>query len=204
MSAAMQARLLRILEEGSVRRVGGEKSIDIDVRVLAATHRDLKAEVEAGGFREDLFYRLQVLQIALPSLRDRPGDVDLLCDHFLERIATVRELPPLHLAPEVRTMLQRHTWPGNVRELENTLQRLVVLAAGERIDASVVASDPDLRARLGSPEPQAGGGGFSLKAGEKEQLRKALEAAGGNRSAAARLLNVSRATFYRKLRQHGI
>jgi transcriptional regulator of acetoin/glycerol metabolism len=101
-------------------------------------------------------------------------------------------------------MLQRHTWPGNVRELENTLQRLVVLAAGERIDASVVASDPDLRARLGSPEPQAGGGGFSLKAGEKEQLRKALEAAGGNRSAAARLLNVSRATFYRKLRQHGI
>ena len=204
MSAAMQARLLRILEEGRVRRVGGEKPIDIDVRVLAATHCDLQAEVEAGGFREDLFYRLQVLQIALPALRDRPGDVDLLCDHLLERIAGERELPPLRLAPEVRTMLQRHAWPGNVRELENTLQRLVVLAGGGSIDAPVVATDPDLRARLGGPEPEPGEARFSLKAGEKEQLRKALEAAGGNRSAAARLLNVSRATFYRKLRQHNL
>ena len=101
-------------------------------------------------------------------------------------------------------MLQRHAWPGNVRELQNTLQRLVVLAAGETIDAAVVVSDPDLRARLGGPEPQSGEARFSLKAGEKEQLRKALEAAGGNRSAAARLLNVSRATFYRKLRQHDL
>ena len=204
MSAAMQARLLRILEEGCVRRVGGEKSIEIDVRVLAATHCDLKAEVEAGNFRQDLFYRLQVLQVALPALRERPGDVDLLCDHFTERIAAERELPPLRVAADVRTMLQRHAWPGNVRELENTLQRLVVLAGGETIDASVVASDPDLLARFGSPGPPSGGSGFSLKAGEKDQVRRALEAAGGNRSAAARLLNVSRATFYRKLRRHDL
>lgn len=204
MSAGMQARLLRILEEGTVRRVGGEKPIDIDVRVLTATHRDLKAEVEAQNFREDLFYRLQVLQVTLPALRDRPGDIDLLCDHFLERIAEERELPPLRLAPEVRTMLQRHTWPGNVRELQNTLQRLVVLAAGETIDATVVVSDPDLRERLGSQESESGEARFSLKAGEKDQLRKALEATGGNRSAAARLLNISRATFYRKLRQNDL
>jgi Nif-specific regulatory protein len=204
MSTAMQARLLRILEEGKVRRVGGEKPIDIDVRVLAATHRDLKAAVKEGRFREDLFYRLQVLQVALPALRDRPGDVDLLCDHFLERIADERGLPPLRLAPEVRTILQRHAWPGNVRELQNTLQRLVVLGGGETIDATVVNSDPDLRARLGRPEPESGEVRYSLQAGEKEQLRKALEAAGGNRSAAARLLNISRATFYRKLQRHDL
>jgi len=204
MSAAMQARLLRVLEEGVVRRVGGEKPIDVDVRVLAATHRDLRAEVEAGRFREDLLYRLQVLQIALPALRDRPGDTDLLCDHFLERIAAERDLPPLRLAPEVRTLLQRYTWPGNVRQLANTLQRLVVLADGETIEASTVSADPDLRERLGRAVPEPGETRYSLSAGEKEQLQKALEASGGNRSAAARLLNVSRATFYRKLRRHGL
>ena len=202
MSAAMQARLLRVLEEGAIRRVGGEKPIEVDVRVLAATHRDLQSTVEKGRFREDLFYRLQVLQVALPALRDRPGDVPLLCEHFLRRIADQRELGPLRLTPEVLSRLQRYRWPGNVRQLENTLQRLVVLADGGTIDSAVVAADPDLRDRLGGAHERPAEAPFSLKAGEKEQLLKALEAAGGNRSAAARLLNISRATFYRKLRRH--
>jgi Nif-specific regulatory protein len=205
MSAAMQARLLRVLEEGEIRRVGGERSIEVDVRVLAATHRDLGAEVQAGRFREDLFYRLQVLTVSLPALRDRPGDVPLLCDHFLRRIGEERGLGPLRLAPDVLALLHRHEWPGNVRQLENTLQRLVVLADGRTIDAGVVATDPDLRTRLGYSAPRGDTGApFSLEAGEKTQLEKALQAAGGNRSAAARLLNVSRATFYRKLRRHGL
>jgi len=205
MSAAMQARLLRVLEEGQIRRVGGERTIEVDVRVLAATHRNLEAEVESGRFREDLFYRLQVLQVSLPPLRDRPGDVPLLCEHFLERIAAERCLEPVRLAPDVLALLHRHEWPGNVRQLENTLQRLVVLADGGAIDAALVATDPDLRSRLGYKAPKGEAGTqFSLEAGEKTQLEKALQAAGGNRSAAARLLNVSRATFYRKLRRHGL
>ena len=205
MSAAMQARLLRVLEDGEIRRVGGERPIKVDVRVLAATHRDLAAEVEAGRFREDLFYRLQVLAVSLPALRDRPGDVPLLCEHFLQRIEKERGLGPQRLTPDMLALLHRHEWPGNVRQLENTLQRLVVLADGGPIDATVVGTDPDLRVRLGYSAPKGDSGTpFSLEAGEKTQLEKALQAAGGNRSAAARLLNVSRATFYRKLRRHGL
>ena len=203
MSPAMQARLLRVLEDGEVRRVGGEKPIEVDVRVVAATHSDPKAEVRAGRFREDLLYRLQVLTIELPPLRERPGDVALLVSHFLRRIAGERGREPVPLDDEVLSLLERYPWPGNVRELENTLQRLVLLAGRNPITLPLVDSDPELRRTL-VRESRSGEPAFSLKSGEKEQIRRALEAAGGNRRKTADLLGVSRETLYRKIRQHDI
>ena len=129
-------------------------------------------------------------------------DIQLLATHYLERSVRKLSRGPRSLTSAEASKLRAYEWPGNVRELQNTLQRLVVLAAGETIDATVVISDPDLRERLSGQEPESGEARFSLKAGEKDQLRKALEATGGNRSAASRLLNISRATFYRKLRQN--
>ncbi len=199
MSLAMQARLLRVLEEKRIRRVGGEKAIPIDVRVVAATHRDLAAEVEAGRFRQDLLYRLQVLTINLPPLRKRPGDVALLTSHFLDRVARERGRNRPEIDDAVLGRLESYSWPGNVRELQNTLQRLAVLAGGGPITLDTVASDPELRAKLVSPvdEPR-----FSLRSGQKEQIERALAAARGSRSRAADLLGISRATLYRKLREH--
>ena len=203
MSGAMQSRLLRALEEGEIRRVGGEKPIRVDVRFLAATHRDLGAEVEAGRFREDLLYRLQVLNIEIPPLRERPGDVSLIASHLLDRIARERGRPPAKLDPRALGLLERYSWPGNVRELENTLQRLALLAGDNPITVGVIESDPGLRRALirevRSREPM-----FSLKQGEKEQIHRALSACHGNRRKAADLLGVSRATLYRKIKQHGL
>jgi Nif-specific regulatory protein len=203
MSRGMQARLLRALEEGEIRRVGGDRPVRVDVRVVAATHRNLWSEVRAGKFREDLLYRLQVLSIEIPPLRDRPGDVPLLVEHFLERIASDRGAKPPSVDEDAMMLLERHGWPGNVREMENALQRLVLLAGGGPITVTTIEADPALRRELiretPSREPL-----FSLKSGEKEQIRRALKAAHGNRRRAAQLLGVSRATLYRKLRQHGL
>jgi two-component system response regulator HydG len=203
MSPAMQARLLRVLQEGEIRRVGGERSIHVDVRVLAATHRNLSQEVEASRFREDLLYRLQVLTLDLPPLRDRQGDIALLADHILARIAAERGRKTPKLDGEVLNLLERYSWPGNIRELENALQRLAVLAGRGPITPATVESDPGLRRSLlrrtdGEMEP------LSLEYGEKSQIRRALQTAGGNRNRAAHLLGISRATLYRKLKQHDL
>ena len=201
MSATMQARLLRVLEDRLVRRVGGERPAAVDVRVLTATHRDLAAEVRAGRFREDLLYRLRVLTIELPALRHRAGDVALLAEHFLKKIAERRGKPPAVLDDDALGLLEAYTWPGNARELENTLMRLMVLAGEGPITVAVIESDPGLRRALirdaRSRQPV-----FSLALGEKEQIERAIEAAGGNRRRAAELLGVSRATLYRKLQRH--
>jgi transcriptional regulator with PAS, ATPase and Fis domain len=203
MSAAMQARLLRVLEEGKIRRVGGEKSIRVDVRVVAATHRDLDAERIAGRFREDLLYRLRVLAIELPPLRRRPGDVELLVSHFVARIARERgrDAPAIH--DELLGLFERHPWPGNVRELQNVLQRLVLLAGRRALTVELLESDAELGRTFlrGARAPETA---LSLKFGEKEQIRRAIAAARGNRRKAAEMLGVSRATLYRKLREHEI
>ncbi len=200
MSAAMQARLLRVLEEGEVRKVGASRSIHVDVRVLAATHRDLAAEVAAGRFREDLLYRLQVLVVQLPALRDRAGDVALLAEHFLERIARERGRKPPRLERDVLELLERYPWPGNVRQLENVLQRLSLLAGDRSITPAVLESDEGLR-RAFLPEARVAPL-FSLEQTEREEIRKALEASAGNRDRAARLLGISRATIYRKIKDY--
>ncbi len=203
MSSAMQMRLLRVVEEGAIRRVGGEKPVPVNVRLITATHRDLQSEIKAGRFRHDLLYRLQVLTIELPPLRERPGDVALLASHILERIAAERGRSPYVIDDSAMALFERYSWPGNVRELQNTLQRLSLLAGDRTINVALIESDPTLRPTLiperGKPSPS-----FSLRSGEKEQLRHAIAAAGGNRKRAAGLLGVSRATLYRKLREHDL
>jgi transcriptional regulator with GAF, ATPase, and Fis domain len=203
MSSEMQARLLRVLETGKIRRVGGERPITVDVRIVAATHRDLEEEARAGRFREDLLYRLQVVTIELPPLRDRPGDVSLLAEHFLRRIAEERARDPVRVDDDVLALFEEYAWPGNVRQLENTLRRLTLLGGGRPITRSMIEADPKARAAL---LPEGGGTPrlLSLKLAEKEQVRRALERAGGNRRRAAALLSVSRATLYRKLKEHGL
>jgi Nif-specific regulatory protein len=202
MSPSMQAQLLRALQEGEIRRVGDDRPIQVDVRVVAATHRDLAAEAAAGRFREDLLYRLQVLVISIPPLRRRPGDIALLASHLLRRAGEARGRAAPPVDGEVLELFERYAWPGNVRQLESAIQRLVLLAGDEPISLAVVERDPGLARTLGLREAPAAG--LSLGSSEKEQIRRALEASAGNRTRAARMLGISRATIYRKLREHGL
>jgi len=203
MSPAMQARLLRVLQEGEVRRVGDERIGHVDVRVVAATNKDLDEEIRAGRFREDLYYRLNVLSIRMPPLRERPGDVPLLTGHLMERIARERGREAPRIDGEVVDLLERCAWPGNVRQLENAIQRLALLAGDGPVTLRTVRSDEGLRrALLGERDPSVPV--LSLSKTEEEQIRRALKESRGNRDRAAKLLGISRATIYRKLREYGI
>ena len=203
MPPSMQARLLRVLQEGELRQVGGDRMIEVDVRIVAATHRDLPTEVQAGRFREDLMYRLQVLVIQIPPLRERPGDIPLLVDHMMTKISGSRGRPAPTLRAPVLEMLERYHWPGNVRQLENSLQRLVLLAGDGPISTAVVESDRELRRALigdaGAVAPV-----YSLERNEKDRIRQALQATDGNRARAAKLLGISRATIFRKIKEYGL
>ena len=204
MSPTMQAQILRALQEGEIRRVGGTKPISVDVRVIAATHRDLQQETAAGRFREDLLYRLQVLLIELPPLRERRGDVRRLIRHFLQRIASERGKPVQGIDGNILERLERYGWPGNVRQLENTLQRLSLLAGDGPITIDLLVLDAGLRGLLEDSEPGGTGAAaapLSLSSSERDRIVEALRAADGNRSRAARLLGVSRATIYRKIKE---
>lgn len=203
MSPGMQARLLRALQEGEIRRVGGEQTIRVDVRVIAATNKELETEVQAGRFREDLYYRLNVLAIRMPSLRERPGDVPLLVGHLLERIAKERGRTPPHVQEDVLALFERYAWPGNVRQLENILQRLSLLAGDGPVTIEVLKEDDGLRrVFLGEDLPAAAP--MSLARTEADQIRRALKETAGNRDRAARLLGISRATIYRKIKEYGL
>jgi DNA-binding NtrC family response regulator len=173
----------------------------VDVRLIAATNKDLEEEVRAGRFREDLLYRLQVLPIRLPPLRERIGDVPLLVEHLLERISKERGRPVPRLGRGVMEVLEKYRWPGNVRQLENVLHRLVVLAGDGPIDLALIESDDALRRSLLGVEKEAEPL-LSLERTEREQIRRALALSGGNRERAARLLGISRATMYRKIKEY--
>jgi DNA-binding NtrC family response regulator len=196
-----QAKLLRVLQEGEVRPVGEEKSRTVDVRVLAATHRDLEAEVKAGRFREDLFYRLNVVRLHVPPLRERPDDVTLLARHFLERFAARFGVEALRIPGALLDRLRAHAWPGNVRELENALESLVALSPPEGLDLSLL---PFGRGEAAPVEE----GPLSLKqrveAYERGLVHEALKGALGNRSEAARRLGISRVTLHDKLKKYGL
>jgi DNA-binding NtrC family response regulator len=196
LAPAVQASLLRVLQEGEVRPVGGARPATVDVRVVAATHHDLEALVAAGRFREDLYYRLGVVEIVVPPLRARPEDVPVLVEHFLaqfcDRIGARRpDVPPALLAS-----LARRPWPGNVRQLKNAVETLVTLSPPGKLDASVLSGGRADRASATLAQKTA--------AYERGLILEALELALGNRSEAARLLGVSRATFHEKLRKHGL
>jgi len=206
MPAAMQVKLLRVLQERCFERVGSNVSRHCDARVIAATHRDLEAEVAAGRFREDLFYRLNVFPIRIPPLRDRLDDIPLLTDRILARIE-VSTGHTIQLTEDARAALSSYAWPGNVRELGNLLERIVIMHAGERVDLGMLPSW--LSARLQSaPAATAGGlpeGGVDLKKHladlEANMLREAL-ARCGSVAAAARLLHLQRTTMVEKLRKY--
>jgi len=192
MSPRMQSALLRVLESGEVRRLGGRERVEVDVRILAATHRDLEAMVEAGTFRRDLFFRLNVLSVSLPPLRERTADVPLLVDALWKHRGG-GELPSF--APEAMQRLMDYRWPGNVRELENVLERLIVLGVPvvrkEHLPHEISA--PSL------PPTRAG----TLREAEQAAIRRALEQAGGNKALAARILEIDRKTLYLKLKAMG-
>jgi two-component system response regulator AtoC len=204
---ALQVKLLRFLQDEEVRPVGDTRARKVDVRVVAASARDLRRAVEEGAFREDLFYRLNVVGLRLPPLRERPGDVPALAAHFLARFARLRpELPAPSLSPEALERLAAWRWPGNVRELEHALERAVVLAEGPVIREEDL---PDL-VRDGEAQPAApdGSGDLSIKRGtralEERLIRAALERTGGNRTRAAELLELSYRALLYKIKDYGL
>ncbi|HEY7678093.1 MAG TPA: sigma-54 dependent transcriptional regulator [Candidatus Methylomirabilis sp.] len=200
MSTAMQAKLLRVLEDGEIRRVGSTRVQRVDVRVIAATNRDLAQDVEAGRFRKDLFYRLHVLTLSLPPLRERPEDIPILIAHFMGRTAGRR--PPKRLSEEALSLLTRHQWPGNIRELENVVARLVVFCERDVIEASdlppTVRAPAPPAAAAGEPDPQ------SLRQMERLHIAKVLAQCGGNKSRAARALGIDIKTLASKIKSYGI
>jgi two-component system response regulator HydG len=211
LSPAVQAKLLRVIENREIKRVGSPEAIRIDIRIIAATNRNLAAMVETGEFREDLYYRLNVGGITLPPLRRRIEDVDLLCDHFLARLSRRLQKDVSEISEPVLQVFRTYSWPGNIRELLNVIERALIVVHGpvilpEHLPVQFFSAAPEAAALAAMPAPLALAPEFDLtiQAAERDQIRKALEAAGGKRMEAARLLGLSRRTLYRKLEKYGI
>lgn len=196
MSANIQVHLLRVLEEKEFNRVGGNELIKVDVRVIVATNRDMKEAVAQGKFREDLYYRLNVVTIEVPPLRERREDILLLANHFLKKFTAENNKEVTGFSPEATDFLLKHAWPGNVRELENAIERAVILAQGATIEVTHLRQDnPPL------PPPPAG---KDLAEMEKNHILNVLKESGGNLSETARLLKISRVTLYNKIKAYGL
>ena len=198
LSQEAQAKLLRALESGEVQRVGGSRPIPVDVRVVAATNRDLEAAMAEGRFRTDLFYRLHVLPIPVPPLRDRLDDLPDLVDRLMDRLRTRQGLTPPQLTSAALAALRRYQWPGNVRELANVCERLAILHPGAAVDA------PDVEALLPRVDAPALSLAERLERYERAQIEDALEAADQNIAEAARQLDTDRPNLYRRMKRLGI
>ena len=210
--AAIQVKILRVLEERRFERVGGQETIETDTRLIAATNRDLRAMMEKGEFREDLFFRLFVVAIRMPPLRERMEDIPLLIDHFLKISARENNREIDVITPDALQALQSYSWPGNVRELRNAIERMVVLSRNRRITLRDLP--PEIREP--QPRPAAGGGGsassvrpvagasLSMEDAERNAITQALQACNGNRTRAAKQLGISRRTLHRKLNEYGL
>jgi transcriptional regulator with GAF, ATPase, and Fis domain len=201
-----QVKLLRVLQEHEIVRVGGREPLKVDVRVIAATHRDLAAEVKAGRFREDLFFRIHVVPIRLPPLRERPEDVEPMARAFLDRVARELGRRSRAVTPAALARLRAHRWPGNVRELENLVERLLVLGGEGPIDAEELDELlPDMSGGAPDAPPAAvPAEGLSLWEGEQRLLREALDRCGQNQSQAARLLRISREQLRTRMKRYGL
>ena len=203
MSPAMQVKLLRVLQERELTRVGGSEVVPVDVRVIAASNKDLKKEVREGRFREDLFYRLNVVALIVPPLRERIEDIPLLAQSFLKMFALRNAKTLGGFSPQAIQKLVSYGWPGNVRELSNTVERAVVLARGSDLDvgdlAFPMADQEGMSPSSGSSELA---GDLPLEEVEKRSVLKAVNAAGGNKSEAARRLGITRKTLRKKLEKY--
>ncbi|HUR28164.1 MAG TPA: sigma-54 dependent transcriptional regulator [Planctomycetota bacterium] len=205
----LQVRLLRAIQDRTFERVGESQSRSVDVRVIAASNRDLEAEVRAGRFRDDLFWRLNVIHLRLPPLRERRGDLPLLAEHFLARFAAQHKRPKAALSPDVIAALIAHEWPGNVRELENSVERAVLLCRDSALvpadfgleqGASVLPVPALPRRENGRTEPLK----TALEEPERALVQRALSLSGGHRMRAAALLGVTRGTLFNKMRKYGL
>ena len=224
MPLPVQAKILRLLAEKKVERLGGREPIPVDVRILAATNRDLERAVSLGRFREDLYYRLKVVTITLPPLAERREDVPLLAEYFLARFAREMDMQNPGLTAEGKEFLAAQPWPGNVRELANTLQKALIFSRGcalGQAELGQVLGRPAREAAAGTPDPEAlpfrdlvratladhaGENAFEalMDLAGRTVIREALEATGGNRSRAARLLGLSRPTLLAKIEKYGL
>jgi two-component system response regulator AtoC len=197
MSANIQVHLLRVLEEKEFTRVGGNELIKVDVRVISATNKDIKKALANGEFREDLYYRLNVVSVELPPLREREEDIPLLAQHFLRKFAVENRKEITGFSPEATDFLLKYEWPGNVRELENAIERAVILAKGSLIEVADLPQENLLFTHSSLF-------GESLRQVEKNHILNILSETGGNHSEAARTLGISRATLYNKIRAYGL
>jgi len=202
MSTKTQAKVLRVLQEQKFQRVGGQQTISVDVRVIAATNKNLEEEIRAGRFREDLYFRLNVIPLSVPPLRDRGDDVILLAEHFLRRFAAETGNRPKRLAEKAQALLRGHSWPGNVRELRNLAERLTILVPGETVEVSDIdfGSQGEERSLFGSTLLLRD----AREEFERQFILRRLRDFGGNVSKTAESLGVERSNLYRKLNAYGI
>ncbi|MBK5225856.1 MAG: sigma-54-dependent Fis family transcriptional regulator [Thermoleophilia bacterium] len=198
-SLTVQVKLLRVLEQMSFERLGGSKTLSVDIRLIGATNRDLPSMVKEGEFREDLFYRLNVIPITLPPLRERRGDIKLLAQHFLSRFSTDKEL-----SAESQKLLDDYHWPGNVRELQNTIERATILSRGKIIGPDDLPAEIRQGISLSSDAIRLPAEGVALEKVERELITQALERTGGNRTKAAELLGISRHTLLYRIEKYGL
>ncbi|MGQ0733550.1 MAG: sigma-54-dependent transcriptional regulator [Acidobacteriota bacterium] len=203
-----QAKLLRVMQEREFMRLGGMETIKVDVRIIAATNVDLKQEMEGGRFREDLFYRLHVIAVHLPALRDRKDDIPMLVQHFLEKYGAENQRPNVELAPEALDLLMEYDWPGNVRELENVIERATVLSPGTRIGPELIPDHVRRSPSFQKPNVVMPPDGVSLKevtaAYERQWIESALEVAGGVQKRAAELLRIKPTTLNEMIKRYDI
>ncbi len=209
MAPILQAKLLRVLQEKEVDRIGGKNPVEIDIRIIATTNRDLKSLVREGNFREDLYYRLNVVRLTIPPLRKRQADIPLLVDFFCQRYGDASAPRDVHISPEALERLMRHDWPGNVRELENTIQRAKTLCAEATITpADLLISESkvsDSHSLSGNAAHELGlSAGVTMREMEKQLICKTLEGTGGNRTRAAKSLGISLRTLRNKLNEFGL
>ena len=201
----MQVKLLRVLQDKEITPVGGEAAVKVDVRIIGATNKELLKEIEAGHFREDLYYRLNVVTLQVPPLRERREDIPLLAGHFQKIFSKANNVQIKGLTPQAMDRLLRYNWPGNVRELMNAVERAVVLSTSEYLGEEAFPLIQPETERTGGMQPEvAAPGSLSLEEVEKATILQTLEASGGNKSEAARRLGITRKTLHKKLKTYGV
>lgn len=201
MALDLQAKLLRVIESGEFLKVGETKPTKVNVRIIAATNRDLKQEIEQGHFREDLFYRISVFQIQLPALRERVSDLEILAQHFTNIFAVKMSKKVMTMHTDFITALQQHQWHGNIRELKNAIERAVILANGNELSLEDLPVEIQLKSSASVGRQLSA---FSLQSVEKLHIQKVLNHTGGNKAETARLLEIGIATLYRKIEEYGL